>query len=289
MASLYLFIGAGAATSESLSPSAPAPQLLDCPLSPEDPDLQDGLRRVVARLGLMEDAARGRLGIALVDLSRSGQMRAATINGDQMFYAASLPKIAIMLAAFEASAQGQIKLTPRRYRRVAQMIRSSDNAAATAVLDRVGFAKVASTLQADAYRLYEPRLGGGLWVGKAYAEDRYWHRDPMAGLSHAATPRQAARFFVLLDQGKLVSEVASAEMKRLLADSEIHHKFVRGLDKRPGASIYRKSGTWHDFHADAALVVRPDARYVAVGLVESRHGEEILQRLIVALDDLVCG
>ena len=78
-------------------------------------------------------------------------------------------------------------------------------------------------------------------------------------------------------------------MKSILGNPGLNHKFVRGLDARPGARLYRKSGSWRHYHADAALVERPEARYVAVGLVEDPRGEEMLQRLIVALDDLVCG
>ncbi len=62
---------------------------------------------------------------------------------------------------------------------------------------------------------------------------------------------------------------------------------MRGLETRPGARIFRKSGTWRDFHADAALVERHDTKYVAVGLVHDAGGEGILQRLIVSLDSLV--
>lgn len=283
----------------SASTAQPGAGVLPYPLAPLDPALQAGLDDLVRRLDLDGLAASGRLGIALVDLGEPGAPsgarrlarppRAAMINGDRMLYAASLPKVAILLGAYEAIVAGRMDTTAGLRRQLARMIRVSDNASATAVLDRVGFSAVARTLQRPAYGLYSPALGGGLWVGKAYAEDRYWRRDPIASLSHAATARQAARFFVLLDRGLLVSPEASREMLRLLGDPALAHKFVRGLARRPGATIYRKSGTWRDFHADAALVVRPGARYVAVGLVHSRRGERLLQELIVGLDDLVRG
>ncbi len=108
------------------------------PLSPENAGLQQGLTRVVSRLGMSRAAAEGRLGVALVDLTR-GERRAAMINGDRMFYAASLPKIAILLGAFEAIERGQVTSTPRLREQMTQMIRVSNNAAATAVLETVGF------------------------------------------------------------------------------------------------------------------------------------------------------
>lgn len=258
-----------------------------CPLTPVDSRLQEGLEELLRRLDLEHLAEAKRLSVALVDLGRPDAMQSAMVNGDRMLYAASLPKLAILLGAYDAIAAGRLQATGALRQQMARMIRFSDNASATAVLDRVGFSAVARTLRRPSYSLYSPALGGGLWVGKAYAENRYWRRDPLASLSHGATARQVARFLVLLDRGLLVSPTASREMKDLLGDPGLQHKFVRGLARRPGATIYRKSGTWRDFHADAVLVERPDSRYVAVGLVHSARGEQILQRLIVGLDDLV--
>ena len=51
--------------------------------------------------------------------------------------------------------------------------------------------------------------------------------------------------------------------------------------------IYRKSGTWDQYHADSAIVERGDHRYIAVALARSPAGETWLQKLIVALDDLI--
>ena len=49
--------------------------------------------------GLMPQVASGRLSMALVDISDIYQPRVAALAGNQMIYAASLPKIAIMLGA----------------------------------------------------------------------------------------------------------------------------------------------------------------------------------------------
>ena len=67
----------------------------------------------------------------------------------------------------------------------------------------------------------------------------------------------------------------------------ISHKFVRGLSGRAGVEIYRKSGTWHEYHCDAALIDDGDRTYVAVGLTRHPDGARILERLIVTLDGLV--
>jgi beta-lactamase class A len=81
-------------------------------------------------------------------------------------------------------------------------------------------------------------------------------------------------------------------MKSILSRPSIHHKFVRGLEtSRPGSVIYRKSGTWQNYHADAALVERDGRTYVAVALLESptTSTQGVLASLIVRLDDLVFG
>ena len=109
----------------------------------------------------------------------------------------------------------------------------------------------------------------------------------MGNTSHGATARQVARFLVMMDQGMLVNPWASAEMKAIMGNPQIQHKFVAGLANRPGSRIYRKSGTWKSWHADCTLVERDGKKYVAVALAESASGNSILSSLIVRLDDLV--
>ena len=135
-------------------------------------------------------AAEGRLGVALVDLT-GGERRSAMINGDRMFCAVSLRKIAILLGAFEAIDQGQVTPTPRLCEQMTQMIRVSDNAAATAVLETVGFPAVARALLAPAYRLYEPPSGV---VGFGSARRTPRNATGVAIPSHSSpTPRRRAR------------------------------------------------------------------------------------------------
>ena len=71
-----------------------------------DRDLQKGLQQTVNKLGLAKAVRKGTLSIALVDITDVNQPRLATINGDQMMYAASLPNIAILFGAFERIERG---------------------------------------------------------------------------------------------------------------------------------------------------------------------------------------
>ncbi len=206
-----------------------------------------------------------------------------------MMYAASLPKIAILLGAFEKIAAGEMTLDDETMEKLKLMIRRSSNSAASEMLDRVGIDYLAELLQSPRYRLYDPEKGGGIWVGKEYGKAPARRRDPLHNLSHGATALQVARFYYLLETGQLVSPQLSQLMKAILAESEIEHKFVKGLKSvQPDSEIYRKSGTWGPYHSDSAIIEHDGRRYIAVALAKSRHGEKWLQKLIVALDEVVC-
>ncbi len=257
-------------------------------LHSRDPALQEALRARLVKMGLAREAKRGKLAVALVDITDPANPRMAAVNAHQAMYAASLPKIAILLGAFQKQADGRMQLTPEDERHLASMIRRSSNTSATYMLESVGFDYLHDVLASDRYKLYDPSLNGGLWVGKAYAKKGAWKRDPINNLSHGATVFEVARFYYLLETGRLVSDESSLKMKTMLADPAIKHKFVLGLSvHRPDARIYRKSGTWRTYHADSAVVERDGRRYIAVALADSPSGGKWLADLIVAMDDLV--
>ncbi len=259
------------------------PDLRDC----ADPELQEGLGTVIAGLGLTDAARRKALSVALVDISDLKHPRLAMVNGNHMVYAASLPKIAILLGAFKDIEAGDIKLDPETRQLLTAMIRHSSNTAATTMMRRVGPQRIAEVLQTPAYQLYDPEINGGLWVGKEYGKAKAWKRDPLNNLSHGATPLQVARFYYLLETHQFVPADLSQEMKNILADPGVNHKFVKGLKRRPGAKLYRKSGTWRHWHADSVMVEAGDYTYIATALAENPSGGQWLEKLIVPLHDLI--
>jgi len=253
-----------------------------------DPVLQKDLQQTLNTLGLAKAARKGTLSMALVDITDVNQPRLATINGDQMMYAASLPKIAILFGAFARIERGELSLDANTHQQLVKMIRNSSNTAATAMLNKVGKQYLADLLESPRYRLYDRERNGGLWVGKEYARSGAWKRDPLHNLSHGATAFQVARFYYMLETAQLVSPELSKKMKAIMGKPAINHKFVRGLNEaRPGSTIYRKSGTWRTYHADSAIVERDGRRYIAVALAQSKQGSNWLKRLVVAMDDLV--
>lgn len=253
-----------------------------------DAHLQKDFEHALDELGLRKAARRGKLAVALVDITDEQHPRFASINGNNMMYAASLPKIAILLGAFARIERGDMQLDEQTRETLVQMIRYSSNRAATKMLNRVGKQFLTDLLQSPRYALYDKNKGGGLWVGKEYSKAPAFKRDPLHHLSHGANVFQVARFYYLLETGRLVSPELTREMKAILSEPGINHKFVRGLSyNRPGSKIYRKSGSWRHWHADSAIVERDGHRYIAVALANDNKGGHWLEELIVAMDDLV--
>ena len=254
-----------------------------------DPRLQKALETRLNTLHLDRATRHKLLSIVVVDITDVSDPRMAYINPNEMMYAASLPKIAILLGAFEKIAAGEMSLDSETFEKLKLMIQRSSNTAASEMLQRVGIDYLAELLQSPRYRLYDPQNGGGIWVGKEYGKAPARRRDPLRNLSHGATALQVARFYYLLETGRLVSPQLSQLMKAILAETEIEHKLVKGLKTvHPESEIYRKSGTWGPYHSDSAIIEHDGRRYIAVALAKSRHGEQWLQKLIVALDEVVC-
>jgi beta-lactamase class A len=271
------------------APAEPAPRDLTLLWEWRDKQLQTNLEAAMHRIGLTEALESGRLSVALVNITDRQRPRVSAINGDKMFYAASLPKIIVMLAVFEQAEAGQLTIDQETHEQLYRMIRISSNSDSTALMQKVGKKYIADLVRSPRYLLYDPSHNGGLWAGKDYDNGGLWRRDPVHNLSHGATTMQVARFFYLLEVGKLVTPQASLEMKQILEREGGGKKFVKGFRQvQPDAKIHRKGGTWRNFHSDAALVIRPDgAAYIAVGLSESEHGREWLTNVAIAMDGLI--
>jgi beta-lactamase class A len=252
-----------------------------------DPVMQQRLEQLVRAKGLQKAAVGKRLALALMDITDPRKPRMAAINGDVMKYAASLPKIAILLTAFVQIEQGKLELDEKLEADLTKMIRHSSNTAATRVLDLVGRNELIEVLQSPKFKLYDKRYDGGLWVGKAYAKKGAYRRDPLNRISHGVSAIQAARFYYLLTTERLVGPELTVKMKQILSQPAIDHKFVKGLKDHPDAKLYRKSGTWKHFHADSALVEYGTHAYIMVGLAEDPQGGRWLEELAPSLLDLV--
>jgi beta-lactamase class A len=225
------------------------------------------------------------LSIGIVDMLDPLNARFAAINPNNMVYAASLPKIAVLLASQDAIEKGKFIETAEVKADMRLMIAKSNNAAATRMINRVGLEGISKTLQDPRYNLYDRENGGGLWVGKAYGGSNGRNGDPIKNLSHAASVFEVCKYYYMLAFGQMVNYERSKEMLSFLVDPELHHKFVSVLDRvAPNAKVYRKSGTWQTWHTDSALVWDKDRRYIVVVLAEDAQGETMLRELMLKID-----
>jgi beta-lactamase class A len=255
-----------------------------------DTDLQDKLIVSLKKNKIWTKLlSKKKMAVGLVDISNPYQIKFAQINGDEMMYAASLPKLAVLLTAAQAMEDSTLEENEATLNDMHEMISQSDNSAATRLIDRLSFEKIEAVLTDPRYELYDPEHGGGLWVGKRYAKKGKRYPDPLMGLSHGATVTQVCRFYYLLAMGKLVSPHRSMQMLNILADPELHHKFVNSLDHlAPEAKLYRKSGTWRKWHSDSVLVWGPIwRRYILAALIEDQNGEKILRDLVPTIEDVL--
>jgi beta-lactamase class A len=255
--------------------------------SAHDPALQRSLEGAVRDLGLERHLEQHQLALALVDVTDAQAPRLAMLNGDEMMYAASLPKIGILFGAMAEVESGRFPLDEERLQAMNRMIRHSSNVDASRVLEWVGGERLLGWLQSDRFRFYDAQGAGGLWVGKAYGPEPAFQRDPLRNLSHGATAFQVARLYTLLAAGTLFQPRVNELMLDILSKPGIHHKFVRALQDLPGVRIYRKSGTWKNFHADSALVEQGGRRFVMVAIAEHPDGGDWLVRLGARMNLLI--
>ncbi|WP_036152463.1 serine hydrolase [Maribacter forsetii] len=256
-----------------------------------DSSLQTNLRDELASHQEWNDLiVQKKMAVGLVDLSNPEKVRFARVNGNHMMYAASLPKIAILLAAMDAIEKGELKETAEVKKDMRLMISKSDNAASTRMIDRVGYEKLESVMCDPKYAFYDEQKGGGLWVGKRYGSGGETNREPLKNLSHAASVTQVCRYYYLLANGKLVNEKRSKQMLDIMEDPELHHKFVNTLDKiAPNARLFRKSGSWRTYHSDSILVWGEDSnrRYILVALIDDANGEQIIRDLVKPIEKVL--
>lgn len=231
-----------------------------------------------------------KMAVGIVDLSDPDNVRFARINGDYMMYAASLPKIAILLAAMDAIEKGTLLETAEVKKDMRLMISKSNNQASTRMIDRVGYEQIEAVMTDPKYEFYDEDKGGGLWVGKRYGGGGKTNREPLKNLSHAASVTQVCRYYYLLANGKLVNENRSKQMLDIMENPYLHHKFVNTLDKiAPNARLFRKSGSWRTYHSDSILVwgKDPNRRYILVALIDDANGEQIIRDLVVPVEKVI--
>lgn len=251
------------------------------PNSQTDPKLQAKLEHLDETLRSKYRVRSEETAVGLLDLK---EWRLAWMRPDSMMYGASVPKLAILLSFFDQNPDMIISLpTPIRHE-LGLMIKQSSNEMATKFSRKLGLRAIQRVL--NSYGFYDPDGSGGIWMGKHYGENSERIGDPISNHSHAATVRQLLRFYLLLEQGKLISEEASARMREIFDSPEIPHdaiKFVKGLRNRK-AQVRRKWGSWENWLHDSAVVQGESWHYILVGLTNHPQGDEYLATLAESVD-----
>lgn len=272
---------AGASTTPETARDPPPLSLRDvappAPVTRIAPQLDIALEAELRQL--LGDSASG-YGVVALDL-RSG--RSVSINGGQVFYAASLFKTWVMLQVFYHAELGLLRLGdelvlthyydafglgPRAtvlcqrlsvQEALEAMMSVSDNAAAVLLQDLVGAPNINRSLEAL-----------GLTQSRLTTEDIPVTADDMALLME------------LIASGKAVSRGASEAMASLMTAETFSNGLASGIPAE--ALLAHKTGNWPNARHDAGIVFGPNTTYVLVILSDNRDGS---LAMIAALSALV--
>ncbi|MGH7941997.1 MAG: serine hydrolase [Limisphaerales bacterium] len=252
--------------------------------TPVDPTLQAKLEHIDASLRAKYGMTTNQTSLGLLDLRT---LRLAMIYPDREDYAASVAKIGILFAYFYLRPDAATNLDARTRHELGLMIKPSSNEMAAKYSQMLGLKPIEQAL--ESYGFYDAKHGGGIWVGKHYGITGERIGDPVGDNSHAVTVRQVLRFYLLMEQGKLISPAASRAMREIFASPDIpaeNIKFVKGLEGRH-LEILRKSGTWENWLHDSAIIMGPNRCYILVALTDHPRGDDYLADLAAAVDDLM--
>ncbi len=261
-------------------PSARAPVVMSAPaqttigpapvptMSPDPRDAQ--WEAMTGELGKMAERYPGRVAIYLKDL-RSG--RTWTYHPDDLFPAASLIKIPVMIAAFYKIRDGHLALDERmeinRRNRVGgsgslkwrpdgtrltvrallvHMINESDNTATKMVLDRLGIGYVQQQF---------PRMGllytGIYEEGMSIKGGRVMHEN-------YTTAREMAALMDKIYKGQAVDKVSSEVMLDILKKPKaVASRLAKGMPA--GWEIAHKTGLLRQACHDSAIFLTPNGDY----------------------------
>jgi beta-lactamase class A len=252
--------------------------------SPTDASLQAQLEAIDSTLRARFGMTTNQTAVGVLDLQR---LRLALLRPDRGEYAASVAKIGILFAYFQTHPEAATNLDAATRHELGLMVKISSNEMAAKFSRLLGLQEIQKAL--NQAHFYDTNHGGGIWVGKHYGPGSERIGDPVGNNSHAVTVRQIMRFFLLLEQGKLVSPAASETMRKLFASPDLPHddiKFVKALAGRE-VQIIRKWGTWEDWHHDSAIITGAGRHYILVALTRHPKGDDYLVGLARAIDDLM--
>jgi beta-lactamase class A len=164
--------------------------------------------------------------------------------------AASLIKLPLTAALEEEWQSGRLGRDPADRERARKAITVSDNAAADALIARLGMARVNEWLEQHRFthtRLLHKMLG------------------PRPKGPNVTSAADMSRMLLEIEQGSLVSGEASADMRKLLLAQERRSRIPAGLP--PEAICGNKTGTLNGVVHDAAFIECPNGRRYTIAVL----------------------
>ncbi|MFH1368978.1 MAG: serine hydrolase [Elusimicrobiota bacterium] len=260
-------------------------------MRPEPPRVDYG--RLMQELQICADNFRGSSGILVKDLKTRQEVR---INAENLFPSASLVKIPIMAAVYEAEKEGRLELTDeltlqRKYKSpgggklyrtrngkkftiknlMERMIEESDNTATNMLVDALGFGYINQKFVE--FGLKETDLKRGIM-------DLKW-RD--AGIENYTTAEEMAFLLEKIYRGDLVSEWASAEMLEILKKQKLRDRLPRML---PGdIEIAHKTGTLKGTMSDVGIVFTPEGDFIICVITDDIKSRRMARKFIGKIAD----
>jgi beta-lactamase class A len=228
-----------------------------------DPGLQAQLEALLEPDDMLGQAYREqRLSMVLVDITDPERLQVAMIRPDWEIFTASLSKIAILLGVEQKiHDSGDPAQLAEVQPNLDRMIKASSNEDANFLYRWTGFEPIHEALMA--HQLYHPEHGGLWWTPKAEGKP-----SPKEGHAIAGTARQVARYFLLMEQGRLIDPERSAHIKSVLENAALA-VFFRGIRRaEPEARYFGKPGIVGGWVSEGALIEGEHTRYILAGLTE---------------------
>jgi beta-lactamase class A len=176
----------------------------------------------------------------------------AGIEPDRPVDGASVIKIPVMVALYDAWESGELKRTAADERRLRLMITRSKNIVTNELIERLGMARVNRCLTGNGYQCSSLRT--------------MILKEGPAG-PNLISAAEMTRMLRQIVHGELVSPKASAEMRKLLLAQHWRERIPAALPKE--AVVGNKTGTMHNLLHDVAFVEAPTGlRYYIAVLIE---------------------
>lgn len=224
-------------------------------------------------------------GAFIVDLD-SGKY--VNLQGERTFSAASMIKLPILIAFFQAWEKGRVDLdeplTMTKEVRAGGSGNMQYEDLGKQYLALETAAKMIIISDNTATNMLIKRLGGKEALNEVFAEWELEHtrlRNPLPDLdgTNTTSPKELVKLLARLDKGELVSAESREQIFQIMGETRRRTLLPQGLDS--GAKIAHKTGDIGSLVGDVGVIDRPSGkRYLAAIMVERPHNDRNANELI---------